>query len=170
MKFKLLVPKREIREWALRYGELMNDATPVQSGALAQVRGYVTRAEFLAMTRWKSPRTQPRCAANSDEFIKAVTSVALGTTEERLAIEVLTLLDGVSWPTASVILHFCSVRPYPILDYRALWSLSCPARPSDYDFELWWDYVGTTRRLAGDLGVSMRTLDRALWAYSKENQ
>ncbi len=36
---------------------------------------------------------------------------------------VLRFLDGVEWPTASTILHFCGARPYPILDYRALWSL-----------------------------------------------
>ena len=82
----------------------------------------------------------------------------------------LTLLDGVSWPTASVILHFCSARPYPILDYRALWSLSCEATAVDYDFGLWWDYVRTTRELADEMGLSMRTLDRALWAYSKDKQ
>ena len=106
------------------------------------------------MARWKSPRTQPRCAQNSEEFIKSVTAVALGTTDERLAIEVLTLLDGVSWPTASVILHFCSARPYPILGYRALWSLSSEATAVDYEFGLWWDYVRTTRDLASDMGLS----------------
>ena len=30
----------------------------------------------------------------------------LNEKEERLRIEILTLLDGVGWPTASVILHF----------------------------------------------------------------
>lgn len=94
-----------------------------------------------------------------------MTSVALGTTVERLAIEVLTLLNGVSWPIAAVILHFCSVRQHPILDFRTLWSLSCSADASEYNFELWWDYVRTTRELACELGVSMRTLDRALWVY-----
>ena len=170
MKFKLRVPRRHIGEWSLRYSNNLDDAVPLAVGHHAQARGYVSRSEFLEIARWKSPRTQPRCQVNCDEFVESVTSVALGTSDERLAIEVLTLLDGVSWPTASVILHFCSVRRYPILDYRALWSLSCDAAAPDYDFALWWDYVRATRDLADELSVSMRTLDRVLWAYSKAKQ
>jgi len=170
MKFKLRIPRRQLGDWAVRYGAAMNDSVPDTLGSKARARGHLTRAEFLAMAHWKSPRTQPRCASNPENFIKSVTSVALTTTDERLAIEVLTLLDGVSWPTASVVLHFCSPRQYPILDFRALWSLSCDAEPADYNFELWWRYVNTTREMAETFGVSMRTVDRALWAYSKENQ
>ena len=29
----------------------------------------------------------------------------------------------------------------PILDFRALWSLSCAVPKKDYDFELWWAYA-----------------------------
>jgi hypothetical protein len=39
-----------------------------------------------------------------------------------------------------------------------------------YDFDLWWCYVCTCREIAAQAGVDMRTLDRALWQYSKENQ
>jgi hypothetical protein len=34
--------------------------------------------------------------------------------------KVVTLLNGVRWPTASAILHFCHADPYPVLDVRAL--------------------------------------------------
>jgi hypothetical protein len=98
-----------------------------------------------------------------------VTQTALGTRNEQLRIEVLTLLRGVSWPTASAILHFACEDPYPILDYRALWTLGVDA-PSQYDFELWWSYTECCRALARKYGVTMRALDRALWQYSKENQ
>lgn len=39
------------------------------------------------------------------------TRVALSTPSERLRIEVLTLLDGVGWPTASVLLHLTPQAP-----------------------------------------------------------
>lgn len=42
---------------------------------------------------------------------------------ERARIESLTILDGVSWPTVSAILHLFHKDPNPILDYRALWSV-----------------------------------------------
>jgi len=78
------------------------------------------------------------------------------------------LLSGVGWPMASVILHWCHADPYPILDFRALWSLGLDPLPP-YDFDLWRAYTGHCRGLAA-AGVTMRDLDRALWQYSKEKQ
>ena len=60
-------------------------------------------------------------------------------------------------------------HPYPILDYRALWSLSLKL-PKCYSFEFWWAYVEYCRELSSRNGVDMRTLDKALWQYSKEKQ
>jgi hypothetical protein len=167
---KLRFRQTQIPAWALKYGDPISDAIPERIGPLAQGRGHLTRQEFLQLARWKCPRSQPLCASNPAEFVREVTRVALATPDERLAIEVLTLLRGVSWPTASVILHFCSARPYPVLDFRALWSLSYRGAAQAYDFALWQAYVRVTRSLASSGGVSMRTLDRALWAYSKWNQ
>ncbi len=170
MKFTLRFPKSELRTWAARYGYTAPDDLPTAIGKSAKARGHLTRPEFLALTHWKSPRTRPNCERNPVALIRDVTAVALTTRNEQLAIEILTLLKGVSWPTASVILHFCSSRRYPILDFRALWTLSCPALPTQYDFTLWSGYVDCTRRLSKDTGADMRTVDRALWAYSKVNQ
>ena len=170
MRFKLRFLPGRIGNWADKYGDEMDDAEPIRIGPLAQRRGFLEQDEFLAIARWKTPRTQPLCASNPPPFVREVTRVAFATSNERLAIEVLTLLRGVSWPTASVFLHFCSARPYPILDFRALWSLSCAAPAAGYNFQLWQAYVECARELAQTSGVSMRELDRALWAYSKWNQ
>jgi len=75
---------------------------------------------------------------------------------------VLLLLNGVHWPTASVILHFCHADPYPILDVRALWSLGIDANTVPYNFEFWNEYTQFCRKLAGEAKVTMRELDRAL--------
>jgi hypothetical protein len=108
--------------------------------------------------------------ANQPSFVEEVTRVALAsTTSPRLAIEVLTILEGVSWPTASVFLHFCHPEPYPIMDFRALWSLSADV-PAQYGFAFWEEYSGFIRAMASESRVDMRTLDRALWQYSKLHQ
>lgn len=133
-------------------------------------RGYFTKPEFERICHWKTPRSQPKVASNSAEYIEAVTRTALSTESEQLRIEVLTLLNGVSWPTASVILHFCHREAYPILDVRALWTLGVEASQVTYNFDLWWEYTKVCRALATQTGLSMRELDRALWQYSKENQ
>ena len=70
-------------------------------------------------------------------------------------------------PTASVLLHL-ALQTYPIIDYRAFWSLSIDPPPASYSFEFWWKYTRTCRSSADEAGVSMRTLDRARWQYSKE--
>ncbi|HKI93795.1 MAG TPA: hypothetical protein VJ992_00760 [Gemmatimonadales bacterium] len=74
----------------------------------------------MALCYWKTPRTQPKVKQNTPNEIQVATSLALDTTDERAKIGVLRLLHGVSWPTASVILHFCAREPYPILDANAL--------------------------------------------------
>jgi hypothetical protein len=166
--FGLRFNGRDVRKWAARY-EYGDDSVLVTIGTKARKRGYLLGGELRAVARWKTPRSAPRIARNGEEFVRDTTRVALSTKCERLRIEVLTLLDGVKWPTASVILHFAYPDRYPILDYRALWSLGVDPVPP-CTFELWERYVHFTRATARRLKVSMRELDRALWQYSKAMQ
>jgi hypothetical protein len=132
-------------------------------------RGCLTKGELQEVAYWKAPRSAGHAGKNSDGYVVEVTQCAFEAGCERTRIEVLTLLDGVSWPTASVILHLFHRAPYPILDFRALWSISLDV-PPQYSFGFWWSYVEFCRKTAEETGVDMRTLDRALWQYSKENQ
>jgi hypothetical protein len=92
-------------------------------------------------------------------------------TSERLQIEVLRLLKGVEWPVASVLLHWGHRDQYPVLDFRALWSLGIERNEiPPYDFDFWWDYVRYCRKVSDRTRICMRILDRALWQYSKEHQ
>jgi hypothetical protein len=169
VSFTLRFDEAEIEDWAARYTYPHESHMTDVVGPRAKRLGYFSKPDFLDLCRWKSPRSQPRAAANCEQFIREVTHTALSTTSEQLRIEVLTLLRGVGWPTASVILHFAHADPYPILDFRALWSLGIDRIPL-YDFPFWLDYTGACRSLAQAAGVSMRTLDRALWQYSKVHQ
>jgi hypothetical protein len=76
-------------------------------------------------------------------------------------------LEGVGVPTASTLLYFAFPDDYPILDVRALESLGVKAR-SQYPVSFWLGYLAACRQIARDAGVSVRTLDKALWQYSKE--
>jgi hypothetical protein len=141
-RFQLRFPETDIGKWAAQYdypGETDLIAGPV---ARARVRGYLEYSAFLAIGEWKSPPNRKRHAANAPEFVEEITRLALSpATSPQLAIEALTLLAGVEWPTASVILHFCHTDPYPILDFRALWSLSRDI-PACYDFAFWRGLLG----------------------------
>jgi len=167
--FQLKFDEQEILELAHRYFYPREPDIVGRVAPAARERGFLTRDEFLEICRWKTPRTQPRCEENRDVFIEEVTRIALSTSDEELKIRILLLLSGVSWPTASVILHFCDRGRYPIIDYRALWSIGFDT-PPDYDFPFWSKYCEFVRGLSDRTGHSMRIIDRALWQYSKENQ
>lgn len=81
----------------------------------------------------------------------------------------MTLPGGASWPTVSVILHLLNLDQYPILDFRAIWSVPLDV-PDQYGFDYWQRYVEFCRGLASAMDVDRRTLDQALRKYSKENQ
>lgn len=68
-----------------------------------------------------------------------------------------------------MILHFEFPDEYPILDFRAFWSLGWE-QPSDYSFKFWTDYCARLRELAKAHGVDLHTLDKALWQYSATHQ
>ena len=167
--FKLRFRPDEIALWAKAYSYPGEDRIVEDVAPRARARGHLTRVEFLRLCRWKTPRSQPRCAKNSAVRIREATQIALASPDERAKVYILRSLAGVEWPTASVILHFCDKRPYPILDYRALWSLGFDKSPS-YTFDFWWAYTEFTREVAQSNGHDMQTLDRALWQFSKAHQ
>jgi hypothetical protein len=168
IRFRLRFPIREMRARAAAYD--YGDDIPERIGAEARAAGFYTKDQFLAMCEWKSQRPRARFETNADQFVEEATRVALQSCDERLRIGNLRLLDGVDYPTASVLLHFGHPDPYPILDVRALWSLGLDELPSSYSFDFWWAYVECCRRLATLSGLTMRDVDRALWTYSKQNQ
>jgi hypothetical protein len=106
-------------------------------------------------------------ATNTAKAVAEATGNAFATGDEGRRMEALLELSGVGVPTASTLLFFAYPNAYPILDVRALESLG--ARPrSQYPVSFWLAYLNACRDLAARHGVSLRTLDKALWQHSKE--
>lgn len=95
--------------------------------------------------------------------------LALETRSVQLAVHIPQALVGVGMPVASTLLHWFHKDPFPILDFRALWSLGIEM-PSSYSLEFWEGYVTVSRGIAADWNVDMRTLDKGLWQFSAEHQ
>ena len=144
-----------------------DDSSVAAIGAAAARRGHYTRGELMAVCEWKSPRSRPLVARNTRAAVTRATRRALSSADERDRIEALLALSGVGVPTASVLLHFASPAAYPILDVRALEALGVKGR-STYPVAFWLEYLETCRAIAAEHGVSLRTLDKALWQFSKE--
>jgi hypothetical protein len=174
--FQLRISSNEVKAWSDKYiydtieGDAIGE-NHIRQKIVPNVhkRGYFLKDEFLVLGRWKSPRPILHYSKNSQEYIAEVTKASLQSNSEQFRIEVLTLLSGVSWPVASTILHFVFENQYPILDFRALWSLGINEAPA-YDFTFWQAYVKYCQELAETHKLSIRQLDKALWQYSKENQ
>lgn len=168
--FKLRFAIADIPKWSSGFPDDGSDARFLgEVRPAVRKRGYLTAAEFRDICYWKTPRSQAQCRQNSVDDIRVLTQASLATRDEALKMDLLRRLRGVEWPTASTLLHFCDVRPYPILDYRALWSLG-HSRPPHYTMAFWLGYVAFVRDLVRRSGCAMRIVDRALWQYSKVRQ
>ena len=163
----LRFPESELEQIAKRCVPSQREIGLIELKPEVQQRGYLDKKLLKRVAYWKSPRRTGRIDCNDEDYVKEITSWAFTSTNERSRIEVLTLLNGVGWPTASAILHLFHEDLYPILDYRALWSVGLEV-PNSYSFPFWWPYVEFCRDIAYRNQVDMRTLDRALWQYSKE--
>jgi hypothetical protein len=165
--FALQFPVEQVAALAARF-PAAGDAPILAVGRAARARGRYTRGEFVAVCRWKTPRSAPLVAQNDARAVRAATTVALapgsGDAERTAA---LLALRGVGWPTASVLLHVADPDRDPILDIRALHALGVRA-PGSCTFGFWEAYVQAWRAVRAAAGVDGRTLDRALWQWSKE--
>jgi hypothetical protein len=166
---KLRFPEKQLPLFASGYKILPEESKVIGLSPTIMKRGFMEKDELRMIAHWKAPRSAGRMENNEEDYVREITKLSFSATTERARIEILTSLDGVQWPTASVILHFFHKDEYPILDFRALWSVSL-AVPTQYSFDFWWPYVEYCRYLSKRVNIDMRTLDRALWQYSKENQ
>lgn len=164
--FQLQFPAERIEALAGRFGHV--DETPLLAvGSAARARGYYTRSEFIEVCAAKTVRSRPRVATNSEGAVVGTTRRALAARNEGTRMSALLELEGVGVPTASTLLYCAFPSDYPILDVRALESLGVRPR-SQYPVAFWLEYLSACRALASASGVSIRTLDKALWQYSKE--
>ena len=164
--FEIQFPPEQVPDLAARFPS-GDESDREAVGAAARARGYYRRREFLSVCAWKTPRSAPRVALNSGPAVRAVTRRALAEPDEAARMEALLTLRGVGVPTASTLLYFAFPGLYPILDVRALESLGVKPR-SQYPVGFWLGYLEACRALAVQCGVSLRTLDKALWQWSKE--
>lgn len=165
--FTLQFDTSEIPALASRYSYPREDRIVDEIGPTVRDRGHFTRSELIEICEWKTVRSRSRVAANTEDEVRETTRLALNASTEALRIWIPMALSGVSWPTASVLLHFGHRDRYPILDYRALEALGV-TRYTAFTVPFWNAYVAACRTIDDDTGLGMRIIDRAMWQWSKE--
>ena len=175
--FQLRFSPSELEKWTKSYNESQHPKNAeLEHRILEEIRkavykrGYLTRDEFLDVCRWKSHRPKRFHEANSINMVEQVTKIALSSqTCPELKLKILMTLSGVNAPVATVFLHFFDQEKYPILDFRALWSLKTEV-PKQYTFDFYEAYTAACREISMTHNITMRDLDKALWQYSAVNQ
>ena len=166
---------------ALLARELVREDDPATTALVRRLaairrRGWFTRGEFLAMCRWKSPRSIRHCERNGAARIRAVSRALLATRDEGRRLELLVGLSGVSVPTASAILTLVDPRRYGVLDIR-VWQLlyvmrAVDRRPHGVGFTAadWITYLTTLRRAASALHATVRQVEYSLFLCHRSRQ
>lgn len=168
IKHALRVPPGKLRHYQEQY-DFSAEANLDKYRRIASEQGCLTVAQLHEICRWKSKRRARLALLNPEALVREITAFSFSAKCEESRLGALTLLSGVQFPTASVILHFCVDRSYPILDFRALWSLGVD-QPSQYTIPFWKDYVALCRAVAAKHRMTVRELDMALWQYSYKHQ
>jgi hypothetical protein len=168
-EFTLRFPLEDLRALASRNAR-PEDLEVHGAGRNARERGFYTREEFLVVSRWNGVGSRPGRSENGDAAVEEITRTAFASPDERARVETLFGLAGVTWPSASVLLHWGHRDPYPVIEPRVLWSAGIDRVPRRFDFEFWSGYVRACRRTMEQSGVDARTLDRALWQYWAEQR
>jgi hypothetical protein len=138
--------------------------------------GDYTLANLEAIVRWKSEQVVQYLIANSNEKIRRVLAiVASPETSTEAAVKALLELHGVDIPVASAILAAIFPERYTVLDFRTLEALG----HARHDVGFYQEYLAFCKRLAESNIVEpqkdlpaptpLRTLDRALWEWSRSH-
>ena len=135
----------------------------------AKKRGYLNKSELEIICLWKSPRAIRHIKRNRENTIINTTKAAFRVRSERIKLELLTSLHGVSVPMASSILTLLNPWRYGIIDIRvwqllyALGSVNKNAKGVNFDFNQWYRYLVIIRYYARHYKVKARDIERTLF-------
>jgi len=139
--------------------------------------GTLSPYDFFAIVIWKANRTKTKIVrglASIDRTVEALMRDVSRASTPADKVETLLQVPGIGLAMASAILTVCYPDQFTVLDYRAwdtLHSNEVPDLPSHYPSTTaeYLQYCTACRDLALRIDLSLRDLDRALWAKSWED-
>lgn len=162
-----------ILDLARRYFELITPSERAAEDDIerampeARRQGFLPKDLFVKIARWKSVRKTPDYESNSPGDVTAATRGAFAAATEDEAIAALKRLNGVALRTATALLHWMRPDSFPILDFRVVGALG-EAKPTNWEDVGFYSRISArVRDLARGHELSLRTVDRALWAWQK---
>lgn len=171
-----LASKEKIEEWAGKYNSDLENADDIKNeskiiAGIARESDHLSKDQLVDIVKWKTNERKVivwRAEQNDAEWIKEVTRNSFASKYQDKKIDYLDMLNGVDYAVGSAILHFVFPNEYPIIDFRALKTITGKLyHPYQYP-QLWMPYCKFCRGITAKYGVDMRTLDKALWKFDEE--
>jgi hypothetical protein len=179
--FQLQPAEAELQDLAEQYwqtsGEKEHELEKAAFEAGDAIRnGDYSLANLEAIVRWKSERAVQVLIGNSNETIRRALSLAASTqSSTEIAVNALTELHGIDIVLASAVLAAIFPERYTVLDFRTLEALG----HARHDVRFYEEYLAFCKRLAESNIVTpqselpaptpLRTIDRALWEWSRSH-
>ncbi len=166
------ISKDTVIEYAAKYDARVagkkDETVEKQLREWFETNKFLDKDHFMKLCMWKTPRQKPNYNANDEHTIISKTRDLYMHGDHQKRIESLDELSGVGYPVASAILHYCFPDIYSIIDFRAIEALGWE-QPSYYTYAYWEKYFIKIQEIAKTYGLSIRTVDKALWEWSKEH-
>ena len=130
--------------------------------------------DFFAIIIWKSNRAKTKIKkglARAGKSVRELMRKVSQADTPEAKVETLLQIWGIGLPIASAVLTVCYPEEFTVLDYRA-WETLKEAVVSDLPSRYprstkeYCQYCRACRHFANQMGLSLRNLDRALWAKS----
>ena len=164
---KLLFDESKINFYASKYSRTYDNPIEEIKDEVMK-RKCLKKCDLIKLSDWKTKgRAVHHVLQNSNDYVERITAASFTNTNEYQRVDSLFHLHGVQLATASAILHWFHKDPYPIWDFRARESVRLDTTQYRNWFERWEAYTLFCRDVAQRNNVTMRSLDRALWIYSK---
>lgn len=170
------------REWILQRAAEYDEAHPEEKEKEQELLGsikklgsplqYIGKDILLKIADWKAPRIKGYIEKNNPKtnpsYVEEVTRVSFSASNEKLKLEILTLLEGVNIRMATAILQFCFPEEYVVMDWHAWNSLKAAGKIKgeiEDTYECYKQYNDLCHEISKQFGVPSRVLDKALWQW-----
>lgn len=161
----MAITRAFVDEYAALYDDPYDDAVFNEVSPRVAERGFYDLDDLLAVGTWKAGRAKGYLARNEDDDVRAITKAALAA-PDHLKHRFLTILHGVQQPMASALLTAWDSERFTVYDVRAMATLRAHGVVTS-SYLAYPEYLAQCRELAADLGIDLRTLDRALFAADR---
>lgn len=174
----LVLDAKFVQQWRDKYNEIFegsydqNEENAIRDWLSKQGKPkYLNKEYFVRLGRWKTKRQTSNYEANHESDVIEATRSAYQASDELVKLNILKKLKGVGVAVAATILHYLQSNTFPIFDYHARTTLKRAGfwnrSEDDASNQAWLEYTNIMRGLSARLNVSLRDLDKALFAYDK---